>query len=172
MRGARARSTHGMTPAIVAAISTGKFDYVNLHYHYIGSYTASGSGPERNANLAAVQAAKRNDMGVFIISPYDRGGEKGRSLCSSSLSFPYCYSTSSLGSTLIVSFLLSAFAASCRDFVPPPTKICRPGGTFASHSIPDIVGTATGGRAHIITRRCPTARFRPCIFSCNTLGRG
>eukprot|EP01052_Picozoa_sp_SAG31_P001273 SAG31_NODE_42_length_31262_cov_46.416231_32_plen_82_part_00 len=67
-----------MTPAIVATINTGKFDYVNLHYHYIGSYTASGSGPERNANLAAVQAAKRHDMGVFIISPYDKGGERSR----------------------------------------------------------------------------------------------
>ena len=63
-----------MTPAIVAAIDTGKFDYVNLHYHYIGSYTASGSGPEKNANWAAVQAAKRHDMGVFIISPFDKGG--------------------------------------------------------------------------------------------------
>jgi predicted aldo/keto reductase-like oxidoreductase len=68
-----------MTPAIVAAINTGKFDYVNLHYHYIGSYTASGSGPEKNANAAALQAAKRHDMGVFIISPYDKGGMRKRS---------------------------------------------------------------------------------------------
>jgi predicted aldo/keto reductase-like oxidoreductase len=67
-----------MTPAIVAAINTGKFDYVNLHYHYIGSYTASGSGPEKNANAAALQAAKQHDMGVFIISPYDKGGMRKR----------------------------------------------------------------------------------------------
>lgn len=66
-------STHGMTPTIVQAIDTGLFDYVNLHYHFIGSYTASGTG-ETGGNLAAIQAAQRQDMGVFIISPTDKGG--------------------------------------------------------------------------------------------------
>lgn len=66
-------STHGMTPLIVQAIETGLFDYVNLHYHFIGSYTASGTG-DTGGNLAAIQAAQRQDMGVFIISPSDKGG--------------------------------------------------------------------------------------------------
>jgi predicted aldo/keto reductase-like oxidoreductase len=66
-------STHGMTPLIVETIETGLFDYVNLHYHFIGSYTASGTG-ETGGNLAAIHAAQRQDMGVFIISPSDKGG--------------------------------------------------------------------------------------------------
>ena len=67
-------STHGMSTGIVDVINTGKFDYVNLHYHYIGSYTASGSGDAPNANSRAIVAAKKHDMGMFIISPYDKGG--------------------------------------------------------------------------------------------------
>jgi len=66
-------STHGMTPLIVQTIETGLFDYVNLHYHFIGSYTASGTGP-LGGNLQALQAAQKLDMGVFIISPTDKGG--------------------------------------------------------------------------------------------------
>lgn len=67
-------STHGMSTAIVDVINCGQFDYVNLHYHYIGSYTASGSGCATNANSRAIEAAKKQDMGMFIISPYDKGG--------------------------------------------------------------------------------------------------
>ena len=67
-------STHGMEPTITAAIETGKFDYVNLHHHFIGSYTASGTGPV-GGNRSAVEAAKRHDMGVFIISATDKGGK-------------------------------------------------------------------------------------------------
>lgn len=66
-------SSHGMTPLIVQAIETGLFDYVNLHYHFIGSYTASGTGP-LGGNQQALQAAQKQDMGVFIISPTDKGG--------------------------------------------------------------------------------------------------
>ena len=37
-------STHAMTPVIVQACESGVFDYVNLHYQYIGCHTATGSG--------------------------------------------------------------------------------------------------------------------------------
>ena len=66
-------STHGMTPLIIKTIETGAFDYVNLHYHFIGSYTSTGSGPS-GGNWPAIEAASRHDMGVFIISPNDKGG--------------------------------------------------------------------------------------------------
>lgn len=66
-------STHAMTPVIIEAIETDLFDYVNLHYHFVGSYTATGTGP-KGSNIAAIEAAKRHDMGVFIISPSDKGG--------------------------------------------------------------------------------------------------
>ena len=66
-------STHGMEPFITKACATGKFDYVNLHYHFIGSFTASGSGSQ-GGNLPAIYAARDQDMGVFIISPTDKGG--------------------------------------------------------------------------------------------------
>lgn len=56
-------STHGPTDLIVKAIETGRFDYVNLHYYWI-----------YQNNWAAVEAATRQDMGVFIISPNDKGG--------------------------------------------------------------------------------------------------
>ena len=56
-------STHGPTPVIVDTIETGEFDYVNLHWYYI-----------YQNNWPAIEAAKRHDMGVFIISPSDKGG--------------------------------------------------------------------------------------------------
>jgi uncharacterized protein len=56
-------STHGSTAIITKTIETGKFDYVNLHWYYI-----------RQWNWSAIEAAKRQDMGVFIISPSDKGG--------------------------------------------------------------------------------------------------
>ena len=56
-------STHGATDLIVQAIATNKFDYVNLHWYYINQF-----------NWAAIEAATRHDMGVFIISPSDKGG--------------------------------------------------------------------------------------------------
>jgi len=67
-------STHGMTPVILKAVNTGKFDYINMHYHFIGSYTSSGTGSAANANQAVLRAATAQDMGVFIISPTDKGG--------------------------------------------------------------------------------------------------
>ena len=65
-------SSHGTVDVIVSAIETGLFDYVNLHYHFIGSYVSTGTGP-CGGNLAALKAAQKQDMGVFIISPSDKG---------------------------------------------------------------------------------------------------
>lgn len=60
-------STHASLPDILTAVmheADGGFDYVNLHWYYIF---------QRNWP-AVVEAAKR-DMGVFIISPSDKGGK-------------------------------------------------------------------------------------------------
>lgn len=59
-------STHGSLDLILDAINTeayGGFDYVNLHWYYINQ-----------GNWPAVEAASGRDMGVFIISPSDKGG--------------------------------------------------------------------------------------------------
>lgn len=59
-------STHGPTDVILAAIAhqgDGGFDYVNLHWYYI-----------YQQNWPAIEAAARADLGVFIISPSDKGG--------------------------------------------------------------------------------------------------
>jgi predicted aldo/keto reductase-like oxidoreductase len=56
-------STHGPTQVIQDAIATDQFDYVNLHWYYINQ-----------DNWPAISAATRHDMGVFIISPSDKGG--------------------------------------------------------------------------------------------------
>jgi hypothetical protein len=57
-------STHGPTDVIVKTIETNQFDYVNLHWYYINQL-----------NWPAIEAANRLDMGVFIISPSDKGGK-------------------------------------------------------------------------------------------------
>ncbi|UFP96000.1 aldo/keto reductase [Gloeobacter morelensis] len=57
-------STHGPLPLILDTIATGEFESVNLHYYYFN---------QRNA--PAVELAHRLDMGVFIISPTDKGGQ-------------------------------------------------------------------------------------------------
>ncbi len=56
-------STHGSTDIIIQTINTNQFDYVNLHWYYINQI-----------NWQAVEAATCHDMGVFIISPSDKGG--------------------------------------------------------------------------------------------------
>ena len=56
-------SSHDDGDTIVETINTGRFDYVNLHYYYIARH-----------NIRAVEAAGKQDMGVFIISPNDKGG--------------------------------------------------------------------------------------------------
>lgn len=69
-------STHGSNDLITRANATGEFDYVNLHWYWINQ-----------SNDGAIAAATREDMGVFIISPNDKGGklyappEKLRKLC-------------------------------------------------------------------------------------------
>ena len=69
-------STHATTDIILDAVNTGEFDYVNLHWYFVN-----------DLNWPAVQAARRQDMGVFIISPNDKGGKlqepgpKIKSLC-------------------------------------------------------------------------------------------
>jgi len=56
-------STHGQSSLIENAISTNLFDYVNLHWYFIN---------QENTN--AIKLANKYDLGVFIISPTDKGG--------------------------------------------------------------------------------------------------
>lgn len=69
-------STHGAPSLILRMIESGRFDYVNLHCYYFFQ-----------DNLPLLEAARRHDMGVFIISPTDKGGRlykasaKLRALC-------------------------------------------------------------------------------------------
>lgn len=67
-------STHGSTDLILKCIKTDVFEYVNLHYHYFGSYTASGGGHDGNGNLECIKLLAEKDIGRFIISPFDKGG--------------------------------------------------------------------------------------------------
>jgi predicted aldo/keto reductase-like oxidoreductase len=48
-------STHGMTQTIVNAIETDLFDYVNLHYHFIGSNTSTGTGASSISGRAGLR---------------------------------------------------------------------------------------------------------------------
>lgn len=57
-------STHAPTHTILEAIATDAFDYVNLHWYFVNDF-----------NWPAVLAATERDMGVFIISPNDKGGK-------------------------------------------------------------------------------------------------
>jgi predicted aldo/keto reductase-like oxidoreductase len=49
---------------ILDAVNSGEFDYVNLHWYFVN-----------DLNWPAVLAAHKQDMGVFIISPNDKGGK-------------------------------------------------------------------------------------------------
>lgn len=70
-------STHAGPETVVPACQTGEFDYVNLHWYYIYD----------PLHWPMVEAASAADMGVFIISPNDKGGklyqptEKMKKLC-------------------------------------------------------------------------------------------
>jgi len=57
-------STHAPLKVILKAIETDLFDFVNLHYYYFFQ-----------RNKAAIDLAALKDMGVFIISPNDKGGQ-------------------------------------------------------------------------------------------------
>jgi predicted aldo/keto reductase-like oxidoreductase len=56
-------STHAPLPLILEAIASDAFDYINLHWYFI-----------RQDNRPAIEAALAHDMGVFVISPTDKGG--------------------------------------------------------------------------------------------------
>jgi predicted aldo/keto reductase-like oxidoreductase len=56
-------STHGPTELIVKAVHSNLFDFVNLHWYYF-----------MQKNAPAITAAAQRDMGIFIISPSDKGG--------------------------------------------------------------------------------------------------
>ncbi len=56
-------STHGSREVIEGAIATDQFDFVNLHYYYFF---------QRHAPV--LDLATEQDMGIFIISPGDKGG--------------------------------------------------------------------------------------------------
>lgn len=56
-------STHGTLELILAAIATNLFEFVNLHYYYFF---------QRHA--PAIACASEKDLGIFIISPADKGG--------------------------------------------------------------------------------------------------
>lgn len=57
-------STHATTDVILEAVGSGGFDYVNLHWYFVNPL-----------NWPAVKRAAQLDMGVFIISPNDKGGK-------------------------------------------------------------------------------------------------
>ncbi len=57
-------STHAPLEVILAAIQTNLFEFVNLHYYYFF---------QRHAE--AIELAFQKDMGIFIISPTDKGGQ-------------------------------------------------------------------------------------------------
>jgi len=57
-------STHATTDLILEAINQGDFDYVNLHWYFVN-----------DLNWPSIEAARAKDMGVFIISPNDKGGK-------------------------------------------------------------------------------------------------
>jgi len=66
-------STHGRPDLIRRFVETGDFAYCNLHYHWVGSYTASGDG-QYGGNLEIIRLLNKLDLGVFIISAFDKGG--------------------------------------------------------------------------------------------------
>jgi uncharacterized protein len=57
-------STHATTDLILDAVNSGEFDYLNVHWYFVN-----------DLNWPAIEAARRLDMGVFIISPNDKGGK-------------------------------------------------------------------------------------------------
>ena len=56
-------STHGSLELILKTIQTDLFEFVNLHYYYFFQ-----------RHEAAIALAQEKDLGVFIISPTDKGG--------------------------------------------------------------------------------------------------
>ncbi|MSR64797.1 MAG: aldo/keto reductase [Verrucomicrobiae bacterium] len=57
-------STHAAPRIVHKAIETDAFEYINLHWYFVN-----------HLNWGCVEAAAKRDMGVFIISPNDKGGK-------------------------------------------------------------------------------------------------
>lgn len=57
-------STHATTDIILEAVQSGGFDYMNVHWYFVN-----------DLNWPCIEAAHKLDMGVFIISPNDKGGK-------------------------------------------------------------------------------------------------
>jgi len=57
-------STHATTDVIVDTVKSDEFDYMNVHWYFVN-----------DLNWPAIEAARQRDMGVFIISPNDKGGK-------------------------------------------------------------------------------------------------
>jgi predicted aldo/keto reductase-like oxidoreductase len=57
-------STHATTDIILEAVESGGFDYMNVHWYFVNDL----NGP-------SIEVAHARDMGVFIISPNDKGGK-------------------------------------------------------------------------------------------------
>ena len=57
-------STHAPTNIILETVNSGGFDYMNVHWYFVN-----------DLNWPAIEAARKLDMGVFIISPNDKGGK-------------------------------------------------------------------------------------------------
>ena len=57
-------STHATPDVIMEAVKSDGFDYVNLHWYFVN-----------DLNWKVVQEAHARDMGMFIISPNDKGGK-------------------------------------------------------------------------------------------------
>lgn len=57
-------STHATTDIIMEAVESDGFDYFNVHWYFVN-----------DLNWPAIEAAHQRDMGVFIISPNDKGGK-------------------------------------------------------------------------------------------------
>jgi uncharacterized protein len=56
-------STHATPDVILDAVNSGAFDYLNVHWYFVN-----------DLNRPALEAARRQDMGILIISPNDKGG--------------------------------------------------------------------------------------------------
>jgi predicted aldo/keto reductase-like oxidoreductase len=57
-------STHATPDIILQAVESGEFDYFNVHWYFVN-----------DLNWPTIVAAHKLDMGVFIISPNDKGGK-------------------------------------------------------------------------------------------------
>jgi hypothetical protein len=57
-------ATHAGPEVVIPAIECGEFSFVNMHWYYFDQ-----------KNSPAIREAARQDMGIFIISPSDKGGK-------------------------------------------------------------------------------------------------